>query len=73
MLTFNVNLMQESEFRWTIINALTGQTVYTDTIDTTTGVSVTYPFFDQTGEYVILLTPTTAAALLIDWFYVDID
>lgn len=73
MLTFNVNLMQESEFRFTIINALTGQTLITDTIGTTDGCSVTWPFFDQTGEYVILLTPTSPAALLIDWFYVDID
>lgn len=73
MLTFNVNLMQESEFRWTIINSSTGQTLYTDTVESTTGISVTWPFFDQTGEYVILLTPTTASALLIDWFYVDID
>jgi len=73
ILSFNTQFMQTASYQFKITNALTGQTLITDTVDATDNCTVTWPFFDQTGEYVILLTPTSAADLLIDCFYIDID
>lgn len=72
LLHFNAHFMQIVHYQYKIINATTGQTLVTDTVGPTDNCTIS-TYIEQTGDYVILLTPTSAADLFIDWFFIDID
>ena len=70
---FFFNNMQEASFKYEIINANTGAVVESAYVDATSFYVTTTNPVSQTGQYVILLTPTSSAGLFITEYYVDFN